>query len=269
MTLRIKNWDKFQHYKSGKNASKRPEWIRLYTRLLDDIEFDNLSGDDAKALIMLWALASEQEGDLPDTKTIAFRLRLTESKLQTILGRLAHWVEGPPRTGVAECPRTEEKRIEENRKEEKRERRAHALPPDWVPSANHFLQGSELGFSASKVESMAVDMRLWAGAKDETKKNWDMAFSSWIRREKKNHRGTGPPAKEKHFRSVVQEHLEEVDSANIIEPRPSGRVLCGPDSERGSGQLHAATPGHENHVAPVDASLHRKAEIGFEDDGQS
>lgn len=223
MTLRIKNWDKFQHYKSGKNASKRPEWIRLYTRLLDDIEFDALSGDDAKALVMLWALASEQEGDLPDTKTIAFRLRLTEQKLEQILGRLSHWIEGGPRT--------EEKRVEKNRVEEKRERgRAHALPLDWSPSENHFVQGEELGFTRTQVEGMAEDMRLWAGAKGETKKNWDMAFSGWMRREKKNHRGPGPPAKEKHFRSVVQEHIQEVDSAEIVELRPSRQALRGPDS---------------------------------------
>lgn len=72
--------------------------------------------------------------------------------------------------------------------------RAHTLPPDWQPSENHFREGAQLGYSAQEVEDMAEDMRLWAGAKGETKKNWGMAFSGWMRREKKRlQRGTGPP----------------------------------------------------------------------------
>jgi hypothetical protein len=101
---KVKDWDDFQHYKTGKNATKRPEWIKLYTRLLDDIEFHNLDGKDAKTLILLWMLASENGGVLPEVKTIAFRLRLSEREINSILGRLPHWIEDIPRT----VPRTEE-----------------------------------------------------------------------------------------------------------------------------------------------------------------
>jgi hypothetical protein len=60
--MKIKNWKKLQHYKD-----RKPPWIKLYRDLLDDPEWHELSGDDAKHLIMLWLIASEDEnGVLPD-----------------------------------------------------------------------------------------------------------------------------------------------------------------------------------------------------------
>lgn len=122
---RIKNWEQFQHYKTGKNAAKRPEWIKFYTRLIDDIEFHELDGKDAKVLVLLWALASEYGGDLPPVKTIAFRLRLSESEINKILGRLIHWLE--PMS--YDNPRTEEEEEEEKKEKKNKnenETRAHA-----------------------------------------------------------------------------------------------------------------------------------------------
>jgi hypothetical protein len=83
MTLRIKNWHEFQHYKD-----RCPPWIKLHRKLLDDRDFFILSGECAKTLILLWLLASEDEslnGSLPPIKKIAFRLRLSESDTKRIL----------------------------------------------------------------------------------------------------------------------------------------------------------------------------------------
>ena len=150
----------------------------------------------------------------------------------------------------------------------KREKRAHPLPPDWHPTENHFLEGEELGFSAPEVLEMAEDMRLWAGAKGEVKKNWDMAFSGWMRREKKTPRGHGPPrtpTKEAHFRSVMAEHIEEVDRGNVV--GFGRRALRGPDSGSGSGELYAATARHENDGPFANGSLHRNAKGDVAEDG--
>lgn len=151
----------------------------------------------------------------------------------------------------------------------KREKRAHALPPDWQPSESHFREGEELGFSARDVEGMAQDMRLWAGAKGETKKNWDMAFSGWMRREKKNgRRGHGPPAKEQHFRSVVQQFIEEADSGNGVGIAGSGgRAIRGASGKHNPGELHAATPGLENHAGSARQNAGGFTEIDLEPDG--
>jgi hypothetical protein len=86
---RIKNWSKFQHFKD-----RRPPWVKLYRDLLDDMEWHQLEPRAAKALVMLWLIASENDGELPEAKTLAFRLRTTErSEVLDVLSELSHWLE--------------------------------------------------------------------------------------------------------------------------------------------------------------------------------
>jgi hypothetical protein len=271
--LRIKNWCKFQHYKSGPHAEKKPEWIKLYRALLDDIEWYQLDPVAAKTLVSLWLLASENGGTLPDLKTIAFRLRMPEKQIKSVLSQLPHWIDdGIDNVYTASIP--EEEREKEEREEEgdgaKAPARAHQLPPGWLPSESHFLEGERLGFSAREVEDMAEDMRLWAGAKGEAKKNWGMAFSGWIRREKKNpKRGAGPPQKESHFRSVVQKFIEEKDSGNIVdfEGATGRRAICSSGGGDNLSAVQSAAARSENGPRILDASAVRVAEIDGDSDG--
>lgn len=88
--MKIKNWSEFQHFKD-----RTPPWIKLYRYLLDDPDWHALSGDEAKTLIMLWLIASEDkdmDGKLPPLKNIAFRLRISETKLKQELTKLSHWL---------------------------------------------------------------------------------------------------------------------------------------------------------------------------------
>ena len=90
MTVRIKNWSKHQHFKD-----RTPPWIKLYRDILDDPDWHELSGDDAKMLVNLWLIASEDEtrtGELPNARRIAFRLRIKESQVNQALARLSHWL---------------------------------------------------------------------------------------------------------------------------------------------------------------------------------
>jgi hypothetical protein len=88
MKLRIKNWAHFQHFKD-----RRPPWVKLYRDLLDDVEWHELEPKVAKALVMIWLIASESDGVLPDSKKLAFRLRTTEKDTKDILSKLSHWLE--------------------------------------------------------------------------------------------------------------------------------------------------------------------------------
>lgn len=71
--MRIKNWESFQHYKSGRGA---PPWIKLHRGLLNDKEWHRLNPDAAKFLVSAWMIAAEYDGNLPDSDTLAFRLRI-------------------------------------------------------------------------------------------------------------------------------------------------------------------------------------------------
>lgn len=88
MAARVKNWKKFQHFKD-----RRPPWIKLCRDLLDDPDWHELSGDEAKALVMIWLVASENDGNLPDNRTLAFRLRIDERQVETLLKYLSHWLD--------------------------------------------------------------------------------------------------------------------------------------------------------------------------------
>lgn len=88
MTLRIKGWEKFQHFKD-----RKPPWVKLYRDVLDDLQWHELDPAAAKVLVMLWLIASEHSGNLPDFKTLAFRLRMTEKQTKSTISKLTHWLD--------------------------------------------------------------------------------------------------------------------------------------------------------------------------------
>ena len=54
--LRVKGWQKFQHYKD-----RRPPWIKLSRELLDNRKWFKLSDASRSLAIMLWLIASEHD----------------------------------------------------------------------------------------------------------------------------------------------------------------------------------------------------------------
>jgi hypothetical protein len=95
---RIRNWSKFQHY-----TKRNPPWIKLYRVLLDDPAWHALSGESAKGLIMLWMIAAEDNGELPASKTLAFRLRISENRVTALLSDVKEWIEDDASNMLASC----------------------------------------------------------------------------------------------------------------------------------------------------------------------
>lgn len=126
MSWRVKNWKDFQHFKD-----RKPPWIKLYRDLLDDPDWHELDGDDAKSLVMLWLIASEDSGNLPDIRKISFRLRITQTRTEQLLNRLSHWLEHDDVNAISErhhvdAPETEEETETEREEEEETDIRAVA-----------------------------------------------------------------------------------------------------------------------------------------------
>ena len=69
------------------------------------------------------------------------------------------------------------------------------LKSGWEPSEDDREYGHQLNLSDYQIDSMAEDMRLWAGAKSNRpvarKANWSLTFKGWMRRgaEKVNRNG--------------------------------------------------------------------------------
>ena len=143
MTYRIKGWVKFQHFKD-----RRPPWIKLYRDILEDPDWHDLDGDTAKILVALWLLASEdedQEGKLPDARRLAFRLRVSETKVNQALTKLSHWLERDDIDVISsgyqgDAPETETE-TETKTETETRVQKALSCPVDVHPETwSDFLQ---------------------------------------------------------------------------------------------------------------------------------
>jgi hypothetical protein len=60
ITFRVKNFEKFQHYKD-----RSPPWIKLYNELLDDYDFGRLDDASKAHMILIWLLASRSDNKIP------------------------------------------------------------------------------------------------------------------------------------------------------------------------------------------------------------
>jgi len=124
MSIRVKNWSQFQHFKD-----RKPIWIKLYRELLDDIQWHELDAKSSKVLVMLWLLASEDDGNLPDIKTISFRLRMPESEVNACVSRLSHYLEQDASTVISSVYQPD---ILEKRREETEKKPVSLEIPDWI-----------------------------------------------------------------------------------------------------------------------------------------
>ena len=57
-------------------------WFRFYVRTLNNPKAQRLSGGDFKGWVNLLCLAKEHDGALPSVEDVAFRLRLSERKVE-------------------------------------------------------------------------------------------------------------------------------------------------------------------------------------------
>lgn len=183
--MKIKNWKEFQHYKD-----RDPKWIKLYTKLLNDDEWFSLDTKHAKVLVMLWLLASEDpllDGNLPSVKKMAFRLRMSESSLESTLSSLSHWVEQPTsellangyQPAISETE-TYKEETEEIPRSTPRLAGKVGFPQDWKPSQEEMDQWKSHGILNPWIEF--ATFRDHALSNDRRCKDWPAAWRNWCRK---------------------------------------------------------------------------------------
>lgn len=82
--LTVKNWKQFQHY-----TDRNPPWIKLHRALLDDYEFSCLQDASKLLLILIWLLASQNEGRIPDDAAF-LQKKLSLTKLPDLKPLIDH-----------------------------------------------------------------------------------------------------------------------------------------------------------------------------------
>jgi hypothetical protein len=184
--MRIKNWTKFQHFKD-----RKPPWVKLYRDLLDDIDWHELDPLSAKVLCMLWLIASEDDGYIPELKSLSFRLRLPIKTTKDCITKLTHWLEQDDINVISkeyqndslETEReTEIKR--EKEKETEAKTKASRLSPNWKLSDDdyNFCRSERPDLDPQKIAESFKDYWI-SKTKDASKTDWSATWRNWVRRQ--------------------------------------------------------------------------------------
>lgn len=184
--MKIKNWSKFQHFKD-----RRPPWIKLYRDILDDIEWHQLDPQASKVLVMCWLIASEDEGNLPDTKTLAFRLRMTEKQTSDCVSKLNHWLEHDD-IGVISHEYQSDRPERETEAEKETERKAPIVAiPDgvsvsvWHDFTKH-RKSKRAQITQRVIDDIAKQAKLAGWTMDDALaetvvRNWQTFKAEWVK----------------------------------------------------------------------------------------
>ena len=181
--MRIKNWKKFQHFRD-----RKPPWIKLYRDLLDDREWHNLEPKASKMLVMLWLLASENDGELPDHETIAFRLRLSVQQVKHDISKLSQWLEQSDIKVISSGYQGDplETETETEGEDASTPKKSSRLPDDWEPSDEliAFMRKERPDLNPSHTIMKFCNYWQAKSGKDATKLDWDKTFQNWVLAEK-------------------------------------------------------------------------------------
>lgn len=164
--FRVKNFEKFQHYKN-----RNPPWIKLYNSMFNDYHFSRLPDESKLHLILIWSLASLQDNKLPwDHEWIKERIGVKKKiNLKPLLDNgFIEITEGDSEL-IADCQqhaplekRREETYNKETYKEEERQNGAGPAKPssakltdeEWILSLSE--NQAYKGIDISKIQGKMV-----------------------------------------------------------------------------------------------------------------
>lgn len=227
----IKDWHKFQHYKTGRGA---PPWIKLYRDLLNDRDWFLLEPDAAKFLVSCWIIAAEKDGVLPDSDMLAFRLRLASKETVRLLNLCKHWILSDASDLLANCYQlaTPETETETEKKESKKVARAHRLPEDWQPSEQDRAFAVSQGIEVER-EAMIFKNYWLSKGKNDTKTDWSRTWQNWCL---KNTKPTIPIAK-------PVETFRIGHTKGLVKPEPKAPELTPEEKEERARRVDAILRG--------------------------
>jgi len=181
--MKIKNWSKFQHFKD-----RKPPWVKLYRDVLDDMEWYELDPLASKVLVMCWLIASEDDGCLPNSKTLAFRLRMTEKQTIDCLNKLSHWMEQDDINAISEQYQSDSPETETETKKEKKA--TVVATPEGVSQSvwDEFISHrkakkakvTELVIEGIAKEAVKAGWSLEDALKETIVRNWQSFKADWV-----------------------------------------------------------------------------------------
>lgn len=178
--MKIKNWSKFQHFKD-----RKPPWVKLYRDVLDDMEWYELDPLASKVLVMCWLIASEDDGRLPNIKTLAFRLRMSEKQTFDCINKLEHWLEQDDIVLISEeyQPDSLETEKETEKEERQKTQRGSRLPTDFLFPKEwaDFCHQERPDLNIQKTFDSFKDYWVSKPGAGGVKLNWAATWRNWVR----------------------------------------------------------------------------------------
>jgi len=198
--LKIKNWEKFQHYKK-----RRPPWVKLYHELLDDYEYGCLQDDSKLLLISLFLLAGTTDNKIPnDPKWIQNKAMLsTEVVIQPLVDTGFISINSVDDIKLissckqSACLETEtETELETYKKEAEIDGKSSSLfkfrDKVKIPG-NIFLTDTMRGYAKKQncqenahVEYLFEKFKNYYRQKGLKNKDWNLTFYDWVLKDKKD-----------------------------------------------------------------------------------
>ncbi len=160
---------------------------------MDDLDWHELDAQASKVLVMLWLIASEDEGRIPPTKTLAFRLRMTEKQTNDCLNKLSHWLEQDDINTISERYQDDsletERETEKERETEvevKRGTKGSRLSADWVLPEDWESWASQErpDLNPQKVGEQFKDFWIAKAGAAGVKLDWQATWRNWVRNQR-------------------------------------------------------------------------------------
>ena len=158
---------------------------------MDDLDWHELDAQASKVLVMLWLIASEDEGRIPPTKTLAFRLRITEKQTNDCLNKLSHWLEQDDINTISEryqddSLETERETEKEKEAETKRGTKGSRLSADWVLPEDweSWARQERPDLNPQKVGEQFKDFWIAKAGAAGVKLDWQATWRNWVRNQR-------------------------------------------------------------------------------------
>lgn len=199
MTLNIRNWSRWQSYRSDRG---QPPWIKVHRQLMRDPNWVALTDAQRGQLVAIWLLAADRDGVIPASPELVGKLCYMDATpdLQVFVryGFIEPDANMTPQRRQHDVPETETEAETETETDnppvvpprgdarKSKAKRATQLPTDWQPTDEHHKRANREGVN---LEREVEKFRAHAEATGRTLKNWNAGFTTWLLNAKQFDRG--------------------------------------------------------------------------------
>ncbi len=182
--MKIKNWDKWQTYRSDRNT---PPWIKVHRNLFSNPEWFELTDTEKGQLVSIWILAADKSGEIPDNSTIIQRMCGLQNKPNINKFIELGFIDGTLTSDgcQGDATVTHQTRLDKTRPEEirlERDKKKRFAPPS-ILEVNEHIKKSSYQVNGERFINF-YESNGWKVGKNPMK-SWKAALANWNSRDKK------------------------------------------------------------------------------------